>query len=240
MTSTRVTGWALATALTALMSFLGGLPAIARAQAPTLEERVAEFVRERAYDSGGSGVSIDVPPIPMSQAERATLDADLSMNPRQAVSGRVPVRISLRRDREPVRSLVVAVDVASTRPVLVASRAIRPGEAVSHDAVELQQRDARRLPRDAIAEVAQLRGLRARRAVAPGSVLRSSGLEAVTDVQRGQRVKLVLRTRGLRIESVGRAREDGNVGDWIEAQNWASKRSVIGRVGADGALHVSP
>ena len=44
----------------------------------------------------------------------------------------------------------------------------------------------------------------------------------------------VAKRRGaLRIESQGRARQDGNVGDWIEVENLRSRKLVTGRIGPD-------
>jgi len=127
-----------------------------------------------------------------------------------------------------------------TRAVLVASRAIRPGEPLTREVVALEQRRAWRVPRDAVVDPAALEGLRARRSLPAGSVIRRSRLEASTDVQRGERIRVVLQQGALRIETSGRARQDGNAGDWIEAQTEGSRHLVIGRLGPDGALHVQP
>ena len=85
-----------------------------------------------------------------------------------------------------------------------------------------------------------LAGFRARRHIEAGSVIRESRIEETTLIRRGQSVKLRYRTAHLRMESTGRAKQDGNVGDWIEAENLASRRRVMGVVGKDGALHVGP
>jgi len=136
--------------------------------------------------------------------------------------------------------MVVGVDILATRDVLVATRAIRAGESFDPASAAFEARSDRHLPRDLVAGVDSLVGQRARRAISAGTVLRSSRFERATHIRRGERVKLVVRTGGLRIESAGRAREDGNVGDWIEAQNWSSRRLVLGRVQEDGSVHVEP
>jgi flagella basal body P-ring formation protein FlgA len=202
---------------------------------PSLEEAVERFVLELAPRNGAS---VEVPRIPVSAAERRDLIASFSVHPRQRISGSVPVRIALSKDRQLVRSVVVSVDVEAARDVLVAARPIRAGETLRSDAVVVEEMSGRRLPDDVVLDAASAIGLRARRSIAVGSLIRSSRLETSTVVRRGQRVKLLFESGSLRIESIGRAREDGNVGDWIEAENLASRKTLTARVGADGALHV--
>jgi flagella basal body P-ring formation protein FlgA len=203
----------------------------------SLEQRLADFVRSRAHDAAAR---IEVPPLPLSPGERTSLEASFSLHPRQRLAGRVPVRVALSRDGRPVRSLVVPVDVTATRRVLVAARPIRAGERIESDALRLEERSSAGLPRDALTDPTAAIGLRSRRHLSAGRALRSSRLELPTAVRRGQQVKLVLAAAGLRIESLGRAREDGNPGDWIQVQNLSSRRAVMARVGADGVLHVVP
>jgi flagella basal body P-ring formation protein FlgA len=71
-----------------------------------------------------------------------------------------------------------------------------------------------------------------------GNALAPDSLDEVAPVRRGQKVKIRLTRGRLRIETVGLAREDGGVGDWIRVLNVASRREVIARVGEDGAVHV--
>ena len=175
------------------------------AAANTLEQQMETFLRSQV---SGEAVEIDVPRLPITHQERSVLEADFSVAPRQRMSGRVPVRVALLREGTPVRSMVVGVDILATRNVLVATRPIRAGESFDPASVAFEARGDRPLPRDLVAGVDSLVGQRARRAISAGTVLRSSRFERATHVRRGERVKLVFRTGGLRIASAGRAREE--------------------------------
>lgn len=200
----------------------------------SFEERLEHFVRERVP---GAEASIRVPPLRVSAGERG-LDPSFSIHPRQRLTGRVPVRLSLSQGARQVRSLVVPVEVETTRNVLVAARPIRIGDAIGKDAVVVQAVRGQALPDDALTEIDALRGLRAKRNIQVGSVIRGSRLQEAKLIRRGQRIKVVYQSAGLRMELMARAREDGNKGDWIEAENTESRSRVMGVVVADGVLHV--
>jgi len=202
----------------------------------SFEERLEHFVRERVP---GSDASIRVPPLRVSASERGLVPS-FSIHPRQSLTGRVPVRLSLSQGNRQVRSLVVPVDVETTRNVLVAARPIRVGDAIGKDAVVVQAVRGQALPDDALTEIDALFGLRAKRNIRVGSVIRGSRLQEAKLVRRGQRVKLLYQSAGLRMESMARAREDGNLGDWVEVENMDSRLRVMGVVAADGVLHVAP
>lgn len=231
MIRARVGLMLLALSLVALVPVAGGAEEIRL----SFEERLERFVRERVP---GTDTSIRVPPLRVTASERALVPS-FSIHPGQRLSGRVPVTLSLLQGDRQVRSLVIPVEVEITRNVLVAARPIYTGDAIGEGAVVVRAVRGRELPADALTEIDALTGLRAKRNIQVGSVIRGSRLKAAKLIRRGQRVKLLYQSAGLRMESTARAREDGNVGDFIEAENIQSRMRVMGVVDADGVLHVS-
>ena len=81
-------------------------------------------------------------------------------------------------------------------------------------------------------------GLEARATIHAGRPVRAKDLAAPALVERNQLVPLIFLSGGLAIATEGRALARGAEGDVIRALNLASRTTVSGRVGPDGALYV--
>jgi flagella basal body P-ring formation protein FlgA len=184
--------------------------------------------------------SVELPPLDgFALAEQAPdLAVELSTRPGQSLLGSVPVRVKLQRGGETLRDGVVTANVRAELPVVVAARDLKSGRPLAQKDLTVEVRDVSELPAGWLDDPSQAVGRSPRRPVRRGKVLVPDSLDAVAPVQRGQRVKIRLTRGRLRIETEGRAREDGAVGDWIRVLNVASRREVIARVGEDGAVHV--
>lgn len=202
-----------------------------------LRLRIADWLHQR---SPWPVTSVELPPL--DDFALAALPADvaveLSTHPRQPLIGSVPVRVKLRGGEETLREGVVTANVRAELPVVVAARDLRSGRPLVQRDLEVELRDVSELPAGWLDDTSQAMGRSPRRPVRRGQALAPDSLEEVSPVRRGQRVKIRLTRGRLRIETLGLAREDGAVGDWIRVLNVASRREVIARVGEDGAVHV--
>jgi flagella basal body P-ring formation protein FlgA len=211
-------------------------PTIAEAD-PGLRLQIADWLHEH---SPWPVTSVELPPLDgFALAEQPPdLEVELSTHPRQPLIGSVPVRVRLQGGGETLMEGVVTANVRAELPVVVAARDLRSGRPLAQRDLSVEVRDVSELPAGWLDDPSQAVGRSPRRPVRAGKALVPDSLDEVAPVRRGQRVKIRLTRGRLRIETVGLAREDGAVGDWIRVLNVASRREVIARVGEDGAVHV--
>jgi flagella basal body P-ring formation protein FlgA len=211
-------------------------PLVAEAD-PELRLQIADWLHER---SPWPVTSVELPSLHgFALAELPPdLEVELSTHPSQPLIGSVPVRVKLQGGGETLMEGVVTANVRAELPVVVAARDLRSGRPLARRDIKVELRDVSELPAGWLDDPSQAVGRSPRRPVRAGNALAPDSLDEVAPVRRGQRVKIRLTRGRLRIETVGLAREDGAVGDWIRVLNVASRREVIARVGEDGAVHV--
>lgn len=117
---------------------------------------------------------------------------------------------------------------------VVATRTLRAQTVIGPEDLTLV--DAK-LP-GALADPALALGLETRVAIYAGRPVLPGDLGPPTLVQRNQVVTLVFMTGGLAISTEGRAISRGSAGETVRVINLASRATVSGRVGPDGAVYV--
>jgi flagellar basal body P-ring formation protein FlgA len=117
---------------------------------------------------------------------------------------------------------------------VIATRTIRAQTVIGPDDLTLV---AAGLP-GAVSDTATAIGLEARVAIYAGRPVRLADLGPPTLVQRNQVVALVYLAGGLAISTEGRALARGSEGDVIRVINLASRTTVSGRIGLNGAVYV--
>jgi flagella basal body P-ring formation protein FlgA len=118
--------------------------------------------------------------------------------------------------------LYVPVQVAGTRPVLVAARTLARDTILAPGDVRLAPRELATAAYGTFADVDQVVGLRLRRDLPEGTVLSPGLVDQPPLVRRGQEVTLEARTGGLSVRMAGVARRDGRLGETIPVQNVSS------------------
>lgn len=135
--------------------------------------------------------------------------------------------------------LFVPVGISVQVPVLVATRGLSRGDAVSTGDVEMQTRERAGLGLSWIGSLDQLQGRVLSRPVAAGSVLSPASFAATHVVRRGQSVTLIGQSGGFEVRAQGKALGDAGTGDRVRVENPSSRRVVEGEVRADGSVVVN-
>ncbi len=117
---------------------------------------------------------------------------------------------------------------------VVATRTLRPNTVIGPE--DLTVVDAV-LP-GALSDPALALGLETRVAIYAGRPVLQADLGSPTLVQRNQVVSLVYLAGSLAISAEGRALSRGSEGETVRAINLASRTTVSGRIGPDGAVYV--
>jgi flagellar basal body P-ring formation protein FlgA len=117
---------------------------------------------------------------------------------------------------------------------VVATRTIRPQTLIAPEDLTLV---AAELP-GALTDPALALGLEARVAIYAGRPVRPGDLGPPTLVERNHMVSLIYLAGSLAISTEGRALARGAEGETIRVINLASRTTVTGRIGPDGAVYV--
>lgn len=133
------------------------------------------------------------------------------------------------------RALILfAIATPAIADSLVATRTIRAASVLAAEDMTLVAAD---LP-GALEDPALAVGLEARVAIYAGRPVRAEDLGPPTLVGRNQLVALIYVSASLAISTEGRALARGAEGDVIKVLNLASRTTVSGQVGPDGAVYV--
>ncbi|MEM7409221.1 MAG: flagellar basal body P-ring formation chaperone FlgA [Myxococcota bacterium] len=204
--------------------------------ADPLAEMIDAYVRNRA---AGPVTAVEVPALPQfALGDDDDFDVSISSRPEQPMSGWVPLTVTVARNGEEVRTGVVTVRVKAPRSIVVARHRLARGAVVRAEDLVTEQHSEGRLASDVLQDPQFAVGMRLRRSVPAKHALRERDVEIAPVVQRGQPVKLVLESGRLRLDTTGRALEDGRPGEWIRVRSAASRQVIEGRVGRNGIVYV--
>lgn len=190
----------LALCLSALL--LWGQPAIAE------EDPVASRVRDLLMPQLPENAEIEVQP---AAGNLPPCDDPQPFLPQsgQRLLGRVSVGVRCAGTPPQTRYLQATISVNGD--YLVARRAIKAGEIVEPDMLELRQGPLERLPRGTLTATEQAVGLQASRALNAGSTLQDNALRRPLLVQRNARVILEAQGSGFVIRREAVALEGGGL-----------------------------
>ena len=229
---------ALLVVLAWILAF-GSAPARADLSEVDLRAEIEHFALGYA---GEPSFAMEIPALRDFTRASAPFDSvsvELSTSAREAVRGNLPVTVRLKSGGDEFKRGVVTVRLRSDRPALVAARSIAAGEVIEAGDVRPASVAPSKLSRGAFYEASQVVGRRAKRMMREGMVFRPDRIEDVPLIRRGGTVRIRLERGSLRIEAIGRAREDGVLGSPIRILNLESRREVVGIVREDGVVHVA-
>ena len=132
---------------------------------------------------------------------------------------------------------IAGVAVAIAR-VPVPVRPMMPGEIVSRSDLAEIEIAARRVARFAVTDTDALVGMQVRRMLGEGRLVMAQSVMAPRLVERGQRVKIVLKGGGLSLSASGKALGDAALGEEVKVVNLSSNLSVVGIASADGIVEI--
>ncbi len=115
-------------------------------------------------------------------------------------------------------------------PVLKAERAVARGELVRADACKETTIRLSEVRGNPVRTEDLPKALRTKRDLMPGDLVTWYNVEREILVQRGQTVRLVLQSAGIRISTLGRVSSQGALGDLVEVVNAKSGKKLQGYV----------
>jgi flagella basal body P-ring formation protein FlgA len=112
------------------------------------------------------------------------------------------------------------------------------GQRVTEDDLDWAPASSVRSVRNGPADMALAVGMEAKRALKTGQPLQSSDLKAPSVIRKGDPVKLIYASAGLRLTVDGLAQNDAGKGEAVRVLNSYSKRTIEAVAYADGEARV--
>ena len=199
-----------------------------------VHEAVADRLMSASFEIeiGGGWPSFVV----AAEAEDAPALIDLKHDER---SGRFTAILGATPNSPVSDQLKIVGRVVRTESVPMPVRAIAPGSRVTEADLEWRSVRIDRLPQDPVLSADAIVGKSPRRPLKPGQLVRAADLIDPIVVAKGAPVTVVYSTPGIQLTMLGRAVEDGAVGQTIRVLNPQSKLVAVGVVMNDGTVQVA-
>jgi flagella basal body P-ring formation protein FlgA len=211
------------------------------------ERRTVALTRERALEAMRAALNIPEARIEIVELSRYPVPEGDVVFPRAALRSpgaaappgtpvlwRGEVRYGSGRRFAIWAKVMVAVPGVRLR----AAAALRAGEPVRREQLRVERCEAFPSSRREPGSTNELAGLRPRRTIAAGTVIRLEQFETPHDVERGEPVKVEVASGAARLALTGRAESPGSAGQTIQIRNPASGRTFPARVSGKGTAVV--
>lgn len=155
--------------------------------------------------------------------------------------GMVSVEVEVIANAKTVQTVPMVAHVTMTRPAVVARHSINQGATIQRSDVEIISLTFARTDKLGVNDSARVIGQRARRFIAEGSLVRSSDIESVPLVVRGQLVTVASVVGAVRVVTTAKAAGDGLLGEIIRVRAMGKIRTEFdARVVGPGKVQVGP
>jgi len=145
--------------------------------------------------------------------------------------GSVPLPLHFKVNGRFQKRILVTADIEVSAEVVVTKRPLRRFRRITEDDIEIREKNLAELPSNVILDYEEVLGKRAKRNIGANRVLRSDLIEFPPLVKRGDVVRIIAESGGLRITALGMVKQrEGRRGERIRIENLDSKKSLYGRV----------
>jgi flagella basal body P-ring formation protein FlgA len=144
--------------------------------------------------------------------------------------GAMAVTLSFFQEGRLVQKLRLRVRVEIQGLVVAARTGLRRHQEVGENDVHLIKKNLNLLPPDVLTDLREAVGKRVTQAVNGQEALRSSLVEPLPLVKKGDRVLLIIDNSHFKITTFGEVKEECRRGDWVKLMNISSRKEVHGRV----------
>ena len=145
--------------------------------------------------------------------------------------GSVPLPLHFKVNGQFQKRILVTADIEVSAEVVVTKRPLRRYRRITEDDIEMREKNLAELPPNIILDYEEVLGKRAKRNIDANSVLRSDHIEFPPLVKRGDVVRIIAESGGLRITTLGMVKQrEGRRGERVRIENLDSKKSLYGRV----------
>lgn len=191
---------------------------------PAFQANIGALVAAQAHGADGARLQFTNPAVAAGAAQMYGADAQLSLQSFDARVCRFSVKVENAAAQLPPALLTGGCTLTARIPV--AARDLRPGEALTGDAIVETEEALARIPANTIRDRAALAGQTPRQALQAGRPIAAAALRTKPVVEKNQAVTLRYLAGGLELTVQGQAQADAAMGETIPVLNIRSKKIV--------------
>lgn len=135
-------------------------------------------------------------------------------------------------------SIFVPVNITRYAEVVVSSRHLSRGQAITQADIKLERRPVSRLHGQYLTQTAQVIGQLPKRSLERGKIVSPRLLNRQNLVKRGQNVIILAENPLIKVRSKGVAMTNGSIGERIKVKNTVTKKIVEGTVTSEGYVKI--
>jgi flagella basal body P-ring formation protein FlgA len=195
-----------------------------------IEQIVKAFIQQQF---AGKGQTVRIKEIRGAEPvllPKGSLSHQVAAPRNTALSGSLPLTVTLKINDEVEKRMTVTAVVEVLVHAVVTTRPLGRFKPIEESDVEVRPVDVSGLPSDYIADPEAVLGKRTRRLLDANTVLRPDLVESQPIVKRGDRVRIIVESAGMRITAVGEVKQKGCVGERIPVANLDSNKVIQARV----------
>ncbi len=208
-------------------------------QAVTCDQAIIEKMMAM-YNLDTNSYQIEILSNRLASAE-ATVD-NIAIRPLTAKEplGLFTVMAKVSEGSEFVESGQIRMRIRQFADVVVLSDRIRSRQPLTADCLTVKRMDITSLHEKPLPSLAAIDGYRVRRNLRRGTILTTSAIEPIPDIESGRELSIVYVDGLCRITTVGVALQTGMAGDYIKVKNKGSGKIILARVVDGAAVAVDP
>ena len=128
---------------------------------------------------------------------------------------------------------------AQAADVLVLVRDVARGQRITDADIDWAPASSTRAARNSIADIHLALGMETKRSLKAGQPLQASDIKQPALIRKGEPVKLIYSSPGLKLTVDGQAQADAGKGETVRVLNTFSKRTIDAVAAAEGEAHVT-
>jgi flagella basal body P-ring formation protein FlgA len=131
------------------------------------------------------------------------------------------------------------VKVSIHDAVVVATRPLSKGMIVRDQDVKLLEKDLAKIRSGYYQDLSEVIGKQVSRTVSMGTAITTSVVKPQIQIKRGQQIRLVAGSHGLKVQMAGEALADGASGELIRVRNLSTQKIIEGVVQSATTVEVA-
>jgi flagella basal body P-ring formation protein FlgA len=195
-----------------------------------IEQIVTAFIQQQF---AGKGQTVRIKEVRGAEpvlVSKGSLSHQVAAPRNTALSGNLPLTVTLKVNDEIEKRVMVTAVVEVLVNAIVTTRPLGRFKPIEESDVEVRPVDVSGLPADYIADSEAVLGKRTRRLLDANTVLRPDLVESQPIVKRGDRVRIIVESAGMRITAVGEVKQKGCLGERIPVANLDTNKVIQARV----------
>ncbi|MEQ8191283.1 MAG: flagellar basal body P-ring formation chaperone FlgA, partial [Candidatus Eremiobacterota bacterium] len=153
--------------------------------------------------------------------------------------GNISVFIEILVNKTCVKKVCVTLNLKVYLDVIVAKKDIKSGEFFSYDILTIENREITQFNRDALTSMEQIKDMVALTGIKRGNIITEKLIASPVVVHQGEQVYIVAKTGTMEVRALGKARQNGRIGDTIFVVNIDSGKMLQGTVIEPGTVLIN-